>query len=281
MIIKRIIFIFAYLIIPCLSLLANPSSNELRKAIIETAKRYQGTPYIYGGISDTGFDCSGFICFVYRNAANIQLPRTSKTMWSSGTPIRIAAAQPGDIIVFDTVGGAPSHVAILVDQDTMIHAVSAGPKTGVIISSLQDRYFAPRIIGVRSFFAAEQTLPEAVPKTTAPAKQEIPVESLGFTITNEVVVYNDKIPAVTGSGIQFAITNGTGKDGAFEILFYKMDPSFSNIKTLYQTRVKIDAGKMVETVPFVFSEPGQYKLILKTQSNLKRVERIWQVVDQK
>jgi hypothetical protein len=184
------------------------------------------------------------------------------------------------------------------DDNNMIHAVSDGPKTGVIISSLQDRYFAPRIIGVRSFFLAEEYPIENQPERSEPvisdnpAETEIPTESwlptesglptesLGFTITNESVTYIDKIPAVTGSGIRFAITNGTEQNGTFEILFYKMDPVFSNIKTLYQTRVHIDEGKMIETDPFIFTEPGQYKLILKTGSNLKRVERIWQVVEQ-
>lgn len=278
--IKRAILIFICFFIPVFFLSAD-QNDEIRKAIVTAAKKYLGTPYVYGGLSTSGFDCSGFICYVYESAANMKIPRTSKSIWNNGTPVRIAAAKPGDIIVFDTVGGTPSHVAILLDDSSMIHAVSAGTRTGVIISPLQDRYFAPRIIGVRSFFPVSQNNSETRRNPEVQVKPEIPVEPLGFTITNEPVIYNDKIPAVTGSGIQFAITNGTGADGTFEILFYKMDPSFSNIKTLYQTRVKIGAGKMVETAPFIFTEPGQYKLILKTQSNLKRVERIWQVVEQK
>jgi probable lipoprotein NlpC len=64
----------------------------------------------------------------------------------------MAEAQPGDIIVFAArKGGAVDHVAILLDEGSIIHAVSQGPKTGVIISSLQDRYFGPRILGAKTF----------------------------------------------------------------------------------------------------------------------------------
>ncbi|QQO10189.1 C40 family peptidase [Breznakiella homolactica] len=264
------------------------ADNTVRQAIIETAKQYLGVPYVYGAESPEAFDCSGFVRYVYRTAANITVPRTSKTIWSGGQSVRVAAAQPGDIIVFDTVGGAASHVAIILDNETMIHAVSSGPKTGVIISPLQDRYFAPKVMGVRSFIAAAPERPGETPSVSAPApagpaaeplRQDLAVESLGFTITNEPVIFSDKIPAATGSGIQFVITNGTGSDGTFEILFYKMDPDPSKHKTLRQIRVSIKAGRMVEMAPFVFTEPGQYRLILKTHNNLKRVERTWQVVE--
>ncbi|MDR1211111.1 MAG: C40 family peptidase, partial [Spirochaetaceae bacterium] len=125
--------------------------DPVRQKIIDAARQYVGVPYVYGAASPSGFDCSGFVGYVYNAAAGISLPRTSKNIWASGETVRTAAAQPGDLIVFDTVGGAPSHVAILLDDETMIHAVSQGPRTGVIISPVQDRYFAPRIMGMRSF----------------------------------------------------------------------------------------------------------------------------------
>jgi hypothetical protein len=66
------------------------------------------------------------------------------------------------------------------------------------------------------------------PAPATPAvSPDVPVDYVGFTITNEPVIYTDKIPAALGSGLSFAVTNGTGKDGVFEILFYKMvlDPA--------------------------------------------------------
>jgi cell wall-associated NlpC family hydrolase len=125
-------------------------ADTLRQAIIETAKQYQGVSYRYGAESPNAFDCSGFVRYVYRTAVGIELPRTSKTIWASGPSIGIAEAKMGDIVVFASKG-IINHVAILLDADSVIHAVSLGPKTGVIISPLKDRYFGPRIIGVRSF----------------------------------------------------------------------------------------------------------------------------------
>jgi len=322
---------------------AQASETELRKILTETAKGYLGVPYVYGAEAPPrAFDCSGFVRRVYADAAGIALPRSSKQMWLAGKPGNLATAKPGDVLVFDTVGGAPSHVAILLDKGSIIHAVSEGPKTGVIISSLQDRYFAPRIMGARVFVPAAAAPGTPAPATSAPAAAaqkpaasapassaptakpaaakpaqtapavqpaapqpepakptpatkpaagtpqasapatgapETPLSTIGFTITNQPVVSTDKIPAAVDSAIQYAVTNGTGKDGVFEILFYKMDLDPSKALTLRQDRVSIKAGGMVEVEPFVFTSPGQYKLILKTHDNLKRVERIWKVVE--
>lgn len=101
---------------------------------------------------------------------------------------------------------------------------------------------------------------------------------IGFSITDRPVSYADKIPAAVGTAVQFAVKNETGRDGVFEILFYKMDLDPSKAKTLRRDRIRIAAGGMTETDPIRFDEPGQYRLILKTHDNLKRVERTWKVV---
>ena len=127
---------------------------HLRQAIIETAKSFQGVAYRYGAESPRAFDCSGFVRFVYRNATGIELPRSSRNIWNAGkTTAKINEALPGDIVVFvSRVGGTSvDHVAILLDENSIIHAVSSGPKTGVIISPITDKYFGPRILGIASF----------------------------------------------------------------------------------------------------------------------------------
>lgn len=293
---------------------AQPGDQGVRDAILRTARQYLSVPYVYGAESPRAFDCSGFVRYVYAQAAGIGLPRSSRQMWLAGRPADLASAKTGDVLVFDTVGGSPSHVAILADKGTVIHAVSDGPKTGVIVSPLQDRYFGPRLMGARVFIAAggavaPQSVSTPPPAAPAPARQqpeataspavstrsapaaatpstppspigkELAVSIVGFTITTQPVIYTDKIPAQAGSALQYAVTNGTGRDGTFELLFYKMDLDPSKHKTLRQDRVAIKAGGMVEVEPFVFAEPGQYKLILKTHDNLKRVERIWRVVE--
>jgi cell wall-associated NlpC family hydrolase len=128
------------------------ADDTVRQSIIETAKKYQGVSYRYGAESPKGFDCSGFVRYVYRTAAGIELPRSSRSIGVSGQSIQMTEAQPGDIIVFAArKGGTIDHVAILLDDTSVIHAVSQGPKTGVIISPLQDRYFGPRILGAKTF----------------------------------------------------------------------------------------------------------------------------------
>jgi cell wall-associated NlpC family hydrolase len=126
-----------------------------RTALIETAKAYLGTPYRAGGDTAKGFDCSGFVWFVYHNAIGMDVPRSSRGMWESGAKsVSLKDALPGDVLVFSSRPGgkgAINHSALFVNEASMIHAVSDGPKTGVLISPMNDSYFAPRLIGVKRF----------------------------------------------------------------------------------------------------------------------------------
>ncbi|MDR0389060.1 MAG: C40 family peptidase [Spirochaetaceae bacterium] len=256
--------------------------DPLRQKIIDAAKEYVGVPYVYGAASPEGFDCSGFVGYVYNAAAGIALPRTSKNIWTSGQAVQ--NAQPGDIIVFDTVGGAPSHVAILLDDETMIHAVSQGPRTGVIISPVQDRYFAPRVMGTRSFIGPARSGPQAAGTPSgagqnSPANQTDGAELVGLTISGRPVISSDRIPIARGSMIRFALTNSSGRDGVFEVLFYKLDPDPAKHITISQGRVAIKNSEMAETPVFTFAENGQYRLIIKTNDNRKLLERTWRVLE--
>jgi len=133
------------------AILAAPSEGDARKRIIETAVAFQGVPYVYGAESPEAFDCSGFVQYVYAHAAEISLPRNSKGQWAEGQEIDKSAVKPGDIFVFDTVGsGGPSHVAIFMGDGKMIHAVSEGPKTGVIISPILLRNATSRFASRRT-----------------------------------------------------------------------------------------------------------------------------------
>lgn len=275
---------------------AQPEIGDVRRNIVETAKTYLGVPYVYGAESPKAFDCSGFVRYVYNQAASIVLPRTSRSQWAAGIPTTLTKAKPGDILVFDTVGGAPSHVAIFIDEKSFINAVSDGPKTGVVISRLGS-YWSPLLLGARVYVVAgaESAIPmkragepskpapdpgKRVPGPAAPLpRDELPVSFVGFTITGKPERTTDKIPAQVGTAIQYAVTNGTGADGVFEILFYRMDLDPAKHETLRRDRVAIPAGGMRLVEPFTFTRPGQYRLILKTHDNLQRVERIWKVVE--
>jgi cell wall-associated NlpC family hydrolase len=130
-------------------------ANSQRMTLIEFAMKHQGIPYRSGGSTVKGFDCSGFVWFVYRNALKMDVPRSSRGLWSSDAKtVRLEDALPGDVLVFSAKkGGAGSinHTAILVDKASIIHAVSSGPKRGIIISPITDGYFSPRLVGVKRF----------------------------------------------------------------------------------------------------------------------------------
>ena len=309
-------------------LAASPPEGEARKKIIETAQSFQGVPYVYGAESPDAFDCSGFVQYVYAHAAEIQIPRNSKAQWAAGNPIAKDAVKPGDIFVFDTTGaGGPSHVAIFLGGDKMIHAISEGPKTGVVISPLTDHYFGPRMIGARYFIVSAFPSDSAAPQAAAPVKpvveapkpvveapkpvveapkpvaaapaanapaataspvknaaalaDEPPVAQIGFTVRSTPSVVTDKIPAATGTAIAFTIRNGTGKDNVFHIFFYKADIDFKKTRILREARAAIRAGEAQEIEAYTFTEPGVYRLNVKTADNTQLMQRTWSVIEAK
>ena len=90
--------------------------------VIAIAKQYIGTPYVYGGSTPAGFDCSGFTQYVYAQAG-ISIPRTSQAQIGGGTQVSKADLQPGDIVAF--YSGA-SHVGIYAGNGQVVHAPSSG-----------------------------------------------------------------------------------------------------------------------------------------------------------
>ena len=106
--------------------------------IVGTALQFVGYPYVWGGASPAGFDCSGFTSYVY-GLHGIGLPRTAAAQGWAGTTIPASAAQPGDLVVW-THGG---HVAIYLGGGQIVHAST--PATGVKISPLFGSYFFVRV----------------------------------------------------------------------------------------------------------------------------------------
>jgi hypothetical protein len=284
------------------SAIAEPSETELRKSIVDTAQKYLGVPYTYGAESPEAFDCSGFVQYVYEHGADMIIPRNSRDQSSAGTPVEKDKAKPGDIFVFDTAGGGDvSHVAIYLGGDHIIHAVSEGPRTGVVITPSNDRYFEPRCLGARYFIvspfssgqeqppetaakAQRAAPPEQVPKPALSAKasvSEVPIDQVGFVVGPKPEVIADKTPAATGSGIAFTITNGTGRKDVFHVYFYKANVDFKKTQILREDRREIAAGGSVKIDPYIFTEPGVYRLNVKTGSNAQLMQRTWQVVDVK
>lgn len=116
-------------------------------SLIDTAKSYIGTPYVYGGSTPSGFDCSGFVKYVY-GQIGISLSRTSYTQANEGTYVAYEDLMPGDIVCFGS--SSISHVGIYVGDGQFIHS----PRTGYSVciaplsgGSYNGRFrFARRII---------------------------------------------------------------------------------------------------------------------------------------
>lgn len=120
-------------------------SSVSAQAIIATAKQYIGVPYVWGGSSPSGFDCSGFTQYVFA-AHGITLPRTSTQQYSTGTWVSKGSLQPGDLVFYNTSGSGVSHLGIYIGNGQFIHASTS---KGVIISEMSNSYWSARYYGAR------------------------------------------------------------------------------------------------------------------------------------
>lgn len=113
-----------------------------------------GSPYRLGGTSpQTGLDCSGFVGHVYRQVAGIQLPRDSRALSEAAQPLDREELQPGDLVFFNTLNRAYSHVGIYLGEGRFVHSASSR-SGGVMVSRLEDRYWRERYDGARRVIPA-------------------------------------------------------------------------------------------------------------------------------
>jgi cell wall-associated NlpC family hydrolase len=110
--------------------------------VVGIAMRYLGTPYVWGGSSPAGFDCSGFVAYVF-GQMGVSLPHYAGAQYGYGTDVPRDQLAPGDLVFFDGLG----HVGIYIGGGEFIHA----PHTGdvVRISSLSESWYAATFVGAR------------------------------------------------------------------------------------------------------------------------------------
>jgi len=117
--------------------------------ITKVAKELIGIKYKFGGTSPkTGFDCSGFVGYVFNEGAGINMPRSSREMRSMGNPVDLKSLKPGDLIFFKINS---SHVGIYIGDNKFIHAPSTG--RSVAVDNLMSSFFQNRVIGARRIIA--------------------------------------------------------------------------------------------------------------------------------
>ena len=104
------------------------SVSSKGQAVVEVAKQYLGTPYVYGGSSPSGFDCSGFVNYVYKQMG-VSLNRVAADQMKNGTWVDKGMLMPGDIVGFQNSSGYITHVGIYAGNGMMIHS----PQTGDVV----------------------------------------------------------------------------------------------------------------------------------------------------
>lgn len=119
--------------------------NYVAGRVIASSMDYIGVPYVFGGTSPYGFDCSGYVQYVFANAG-ISLPRTADVQYEVGTPISTTDLVSGDLVFFSTYTYGASHVGIYLGENKFIHASSS---RGVTIDSLGSSYWSSHYIGAR------------------------------------------------------------------------------------------------------------------------------------
>ncbi|WP_407908815.1 C40 family peptidase [Lysobacter claricitrinus] len=117
------------------------------QSVLARAFALLGTPYRWGGTSTDGFDCSGLVGYVFRNALGVELPRVARDMAQTGTQIERSQLTAGDLVFFSTHSSGVDHVGIYIGNGKFLHA----PRTGrdVTVSELDTGYWNGKFVRAR------------------------------------------------------------------------------------------------------------------------------------
>jgi len=139
----RIIMIV--LLIGILPLHSVSAAGTQQEEVIKIAKSYIGVPYVFGGTTPSGFDCSGFIRYVY-DKVGISMPRVSADQYNAGTKVSKEELQPGDIVFFQKTYNKAgiTHSGLYIGNNEFISATSS---KGIKIDSLSSSYWGPKYYG--------------------------------------------------------------------------------------------------------------------------------------
>ena len=125
---------------------ARPAPAAPKPTLVETALKYRGVRYRYGGITTRGMDCSGLVSRVL-NSHGIAAPHNSRALYRLGKSVARKDLRSGDLVFFNTRGRGISHVGICIGDGKFVHASSG--KGSVRVDRLDDGYYARRYVGAR------------------------------------------------------------------------------------------------------------------------------------
>ncbi len=151
-----------------LPVFAKTKVSSQRQELIDYGMKLRGSPYKYAGRTKAGFDCSGFVSYVAKNALGITLTPQTSQMYANMTHIKESEREPGDLMFFAVKGSDGilriNHVSIYLGvyngsgkfhgKRLMLHAASDGPQTGVIVSAIDERYWKNHFYGYARFLPA-------------------------------------------------------------------------------------------------------------------------------
>ena len=126
----------------------DPSQMGQGQAIADFALQFVGYPYVYGGSSPSGFDCSGFTSYVYKQFG-YSINRTASAQLDNGYAVSMSELQPGDLVMFKkgSTSKRATHVGLYIGNNQFVHASTSS--VGVIISSMSEAYYTTGFVGGR------------------------------------------------------------------------------------------------------------------------------------
>lgn len=131
-----------------------PVSDTRGRKAVSIALRYLGVPYRWAGASPGGFDCSGFVMYVY-GRLGVALPHNGAMLWGRGRAVERRDLEPGDVVFFDGLG----HVGIFIGRGRFVHSPHSGDV--VKISRLSESWYRSTYVGARRYSRRSPVTPEA------------------------------------------------------------------------------------------------------------------------
>ncbi|OMP65697.1 C40 family peptidase [Domibacillus epiphyticus] len=130
-------------------------ASSIGQSVVTYGEKFLGVEYVFGGTTPNGFDCSGFVQYIYKQAAGISLPRTSVEQYKVGTAVAKSDLQLGDLVFYaNTYKPGISHVGVYAGENMVLNATSSN---GIALVSMNDSYWGPRYAGAKRVIQEAKT----------------------------------------------------------------------------------------------------------------------------